>query len=250
MNNAVFGKTMENVRKYTDARLVIKWEGRYDAKALIAKPNFHSRSVFAEDLVAIELCRLEVLFNKLLYVGMCILDISKTCLYKFQYDYMAPLYGDDCKILYTEIDSLIYHIKCEDVYENMKHDIARFDTSDYPVNNPYNMPHANKKVPWLIKNENNGAVMTEFASLRAKMYATRVGDRKCTKKVKGVKRNVVAKMITFDDYVRCLRNATKLTRQQSCIRSQLHEVFTMSEWKLALSPHDDKRYVVHRPRPY
>ncbi|XP_020299342.1 uncharacterized protein LOC109863489, partial [Pseudomyrmex gracilis] len=140
MNNAVFGKTMENVRKYTDVRIVTKWKGRYGAEALIAKPNFHSHSVFAEDLVAIELRRLEVLFNKSLYFGMCILDISKTCLYEFHYDYMAPLYGYDCKILYTDTDSLIYHIKCEDVYEDMKRDIARFDTSDYPADNLYNMP--------------------------------------------------------------------------------------------------------------
>ncbi|XP_020294835.1 uncharacterized protein LOC109860268 [Pseudomyrmex gracilis] len=243
MNNAVFGKTIKNVRKYTDVRIVTKWEGRYGAEALIAKPNFHSRSKFAENLVAIELRRLEVLFNKPLYVGMCILDISKTCLYKFHYDHMAPLYGYDCKILYTDTDSLIYHIKCEDVYEDMKRNIARFD---YPGDNPYNMPCANKKVlmKGLIKDENNGAVMTEFVELRAKMYVTRVSDSKCIKKVKGVKRSVVARTIIFDDYVRCLRDATELTRQQSCIRSQLHEVFTVLERKLALSPHDDKRYVV------
>ncbi|XP_020297152.1 uncharacterized protein LOC109861765 [Pseudomyrmex gracilis] len=235
---------LENVRKYTDVRLVTKWEGRCGAEALIAKPNFHSRNVFAEDLVAIELRRLEVLFNKPLYVGMYILDISKTCLYEFHYDYMTPLYGYDCKILYTDTDSLIYHIKCEDVYDDMKRDIARFDTSDYLADNLYNMPRANKKVPGLMKDENNGAVVTEFVGLRAKMYATRVDDSKCTKKVKGMKRSVVARTITFDNYVQCLRNATELTRQQSCIRSQLHEVFTLSKRKLALSPHDDKRYII------
>ncbi|XP_011688853.1 PREDICTED: uncharacterized protein LOC105450617 [Wasmannia auropunctata] len=80
MNNAVFGKTMENVRNHVDVRLLTKWEGRFDAEAMIAKPNFHSRSVFSENLVAVEMRKLEVKFNKPIYVGMCILDISKTCL--------------------------------------------------------------------------------------------------------------------------------------------------------------------------
>ncbi|KYN05857.1 hypothetical protein ALC62_03210 [Cyphomyrmex costatus] len=83
MNNAVFGKTMENVRDLVDVKLITTWDGRYGAEALIAKPNFHSRSVFAENLIAVELRKLEVKFDKPIYVGMCILDISKVCLYEF-----------------------------------------------------------------------------------------------------------------------------------------------------------------------
>ena len=91
---------------------------------MIAKPNFHSRSVFAENLIAVEMRKLEVKFNKSIYVDMCILDISKVCLYEFYYEYMSSMYRDKCKIMYT--DSLIYHIECDDVYKNMKRDIARF----------------------------------------------------------------------------------------------------------------------------
>ncbi|XP_071579131.1 uncharacterized protein [Temnothorax nylanderi] len=101
MNNAVFGKTMENVRAHVDVRLVTRWDGKYGAEALIGRPNFHSRSVFSENLVAIELRKLEVKFNKPVYVGMCILEISKTRLYEVHYDYMAPLYRDRCRILYN-----------------------------------------------------------------------------------------------------------------------------------------------------
>jgi hypothetical protein len=245
MNNAVFGKTMENVRNYVDVKLVTKWDNRYGAEAMIAKPNFHSRSVFSENLVAIELRKLEVKFNKPIYVGMCILDISKTCLYEFHHEYMLPRYSKKkCKIMYTDTDSLIYHINCEDVYEIMKHDIHKFDTSDYPVNNMYGIPLVNKKVPGLMKDENNGAIMTEFVGLRAKMYTLRVDGKKDTKKAKGVKTNIVARTITFDDYMQCLREGTETSRFQSCIRSKLHEVYTVSEKKLALSPHDDKRYII------
>ncbi|XP_071646039.1 uncharacterized protein [Temnothorax longispinosus] len=244
MNNAVFGKTMENVRNHVDVRLVTHWEGRYGAEAMIAKPNFHSRSVFSENLVAIEMRKLEVKFDKPIYVGMCILDISKTCLYEFHHEYMLPLYRDKCKVTYTDTDSLIYHIECDDVYDIMKRHIHRFDTSDYAIDNTYGIPLANKKVPGLMKDENNGAIMTEFVGLRAKMYALRVDGKKDTKKAKGVKSNVVARSITFDDYTRCLRDEIEMTRQQTCIRSKKHEVYTVSETKIALSPYDDKRYII------
>jgi len=92
MNNAVFGKTMENVRNHVDVKLLTKWDGRYGAEALIAKLNFHSRSVFSENLVAVELRKLEVKFNKPIYVEMCILDLSKICLYEFHYEYMFPIH--------------------------------------------------------------------------------------------------------------------------------------------------------------
>ncbi|XP_018400325.1 PREDICTED: uncharacterized protein LOC108777842 [Cyphomyrmex costatus] len=244
MNNAVFGKTMENVRDRVDVKLLTKWVGRYGAEAMIAKPNFHSRSIFSENLVAIELRKLEVKFDKSIYVGMCILDISKTCLYEFHHEYMAPLFCEKCKIMYTDTDSLIYHVECDDVYEIIKRDISRFDTSDYAIDNAYGIPLVNKKVPGLIKDENNGAIMSEFVGLRAKMYALRVQGKKDTKKAKGVKSNIVARSITFEDYTRCLNDTIEMTRKQSCIRSKLHEVYTISKTKIALSPHDDKRYII------
>jgi hypothetical protein len=244
MNNAVFGKTMENVRNHVDVKLLTKWDGRYGAEAMIAKPNFHSRSVFAENLIAVELRKLQVKFNKPIYVGMCILDISKTCLYNFHYEYMLPLYREKCKVMYTDTDSLIYHIQCEDVFEHMKRDILNFDTSDYSVDNAYGIPLANKKVPGVMKDENNGAIMTEFIGLRAKMYALKVNGKEDTKKAKGIKSNVVARTITFEDYSQCLRDEVEKKRRQSCIRSKLHEVYTVSEVKIALSPYDDKRYIV------
>ncbi|XP_072758652.1 uncharacterized protein [Anoplolepis gracilipes] len=221
MNNAVFGKTMENVRNRVDVKLITKWDDRYGAEAMIAKPNFHSRSVFSENLIAVELRRLEVKFYKPIYVGMCILDVSKMCLYEFHHDYMIPMYKEKCKVMYTDTDSLIYHIECEDVYENMKRDIGKFDTSDYAIDNAYGIPLVNKKVPGLMKDENNCMIMTEFVGLRAKMYALKIDGKKDTKKVKGVKNSVVAKTITFDDYMQCLNEGIEMTRQQSSIRSKM-----------------------------
>jgi len=96
--------------------------------------------------------------------------------------------------MYTHTDNLIYHVECDDVYDIMKSDISRFDTSD----SAYSIPLANKKVPGLMKDENNGAIMTEFIGLKAKMYALRVEEKKDTKKAKGVKSNAVTRSITED----------------------------------------------------
>jgi len=99
-------------------------------------------------------------------------------------------------------------------------------------------------VPGLMEDENNGAIRAGFVGLRAKRYALRVDGKKDTKKAKGVKSNVVARNITFDDYTRCLHDEIEMTRQQSCMRSKLHEVYTVRETKTALSPYDKKRYIV------
>ena len=84
----------------------------------------------------------------------------------------------------------------------------------------------NKKIPGLMKDENNGAIMTEFVGLGSKMYATRVDGKNEVKKVKGVKGSVVVRTITFNDYVRCLNEEVEINRQQCCIRSSLHNVYT------------------------
>jgi len=100
------------------------------------------------------------------------------------------------------------------------------------------MPLGNKKIPDLMKDEKNSAIMTEFVGLRAKMYALRVDGKKDMKKIKDVKNNVVARTITFDDYTRYLFDEIEMTQKQSSIRSKLHEVYTVSETKIVLSQYD------------
>ncbi|XP_076301197.1 uncharacterized protein LOC143219181 [Lasioglossum baleicum] len=247
MNNAVFGKTMENVRNHVNVKLLSRWDGRYGVEQLIARPNFHSCTVFSEDFVAIQLNKLLLKFHKPIYIGMSVLDISKTHLYSFHYEYMYPNFQQNCKILYTDTDSLIYEIACDDVYETMKRDIHRYDTSNYVENNAYGVPIANKKMLGLMKDENGGKIMTEFVGLRAKMYATRVrdDDDTCreTKKIKGIRTNATARDISFEDYVECLHNHTEKSINNKRIMSVQHRVYSIAEMKLALSPYDDKRYI-------
>ena len=115
----------------------------------------------------------------------------------------------------------------DNVYlRDYKRDIARFDTSDYPADNVYDMPLANKKILGLMKDENNGVLMTEFVGLRAKMYAVRVDGKKNIKKAKGVKNNIVARTIMFDDYTRCLNEEIEMTRRQytKCNLDRIHDI--------------------------
>uniref|UniRef100_A0ABD2WMC5 DNA-directed DNA polymerase n=1 Tax=Trichogramma kaykai TaxID=54128 RepID=A0ABD2WMC5_9HYME len=246
INNAIFGKTMENVRKRVDVKLVPKWEGRYGAEALISKPNFHSQAIFDENLVAIQLSRMTITIDKPVYVGLSVLDISKTLVYRFHYDYMRDRFGSNCKVLYTDTDSLVYEIRKQDVYEVMKSDIHEFDTYDYPADNPFQMPRPqeNSKKLGLMKDESNSKIMLRVVGLRSKMYSVEIQHGSSIKKIKGVKSSVVKKTITFDDYVECLRENIIISREQHNIRSRLHVLRSEKERKIALSPHDDKRYLV------
>ena len=161
-NNAVYGKTMENERKRVDVKLVDRWEERYGAEMYIALPNFHSCAVFEENLVAIQLARTKIKICKPIYICLSVLDFvnnitqSKTLIYSFHYEYMQDRVGDKSKLLYTETDSLVYEIKGVNMYEQMKADLNEFDTSDYPLDNQFNIPLVNKKVVGLMKYEANG----------------------------------------------------------------------------------------------
>ncbi|XP_065680704.1 uncharacterized protein LOC136094698 [Hydra vulgaris] len=134
MNNSVFGKTMENIENRVDVKLVTKKE---EALKLASKPNYESRTIFDENLIAIHMKRTKLKYNKPIYLGMCILDLSKTLMYEFHYDYIKNKYRDRAKLLYTDTDSLIYEIKTEDFYEDISNDIeSKFDTSEFDPNHP------------------------------------------------------------------------------------------------------------------
>ena len=241
MNNSIYGKTMENVRKRKHVKLINKWYGRYGAEAYISKPNFHSCTIFNKDLIAIEMEKLEIFMNKPIYVGMAILDISKTILYNFHYQFMKKTLNENCKLLYTDTDSGIYEIKSTNIYEIMKKNINRFDTSDYVENNVFQIPCMNKKIPGLMKDECQGRIVTEFIGLRSKMYCIMVENEDYAKKANGVKKNVIRNTISSADYRRCLFNNIEIYREQYNITSKYHELFTEKYNKLALKCYDDKR---------
>src|SRR5688572_17495544 len=150
MNNSVFGKTMECIENRVDVRLVCDEK---QAIKLTAKTSYDSRTIFDENLIAIHMKRTKLYYNKPIYLGMCILDLSKTLVYDFHYNYIKKKYEDRAKLLFTDTDSLAYEIKTEDFYADIAPDIrSRFDTSDYPMNHPSGIETGvNKKVIGLFK---------------------------------------------------------------------------------------------------
>ena len=170
MNNSVFGKTMENVRKHRDIKLVKTGKRRLK---LVSEPNYHMTKHFSENLIAIEMKKTKIKMNKPIYLGASILDISKTLMYKLWYDYLKAKYNDKVKLCYMGTDSFIINIKTEDFYKDIANDVERwFDTSNYDKNDKRPLPIGkNKKVIGLFKDELGGKIMIEVAANRAKIYA-------------------------------------------------------------------------------
>ena len=166
INNSVFGKTMENLKKHRDIKLVTTDKRR---NRLVSEPNYHATKWFSENLLAIEMKKIKVKMNKLVYLGLSILEISKTLMYEFWY--VEPKYQDNEKLCYMDTDSFIVNIETEDFHEYIANDVEkRFDTSNYEVNRP--LPNRkNKKVIGLMEGELGGKIITEVVALRPKTYS-------------------------------------------------------------------------------
>ena len=132
VNNFVFGETRKNLRKHRDIKSMTTEEKR---SKLVSEPNYHPTKHFSENLLATEMKQTKVIINKPVYLGMSMLDISKTLMYQFWYDYIKPKYGDRAKLCYTDSDSSVIHIETEDFYEDIANDVERwYDTSNYDEN--------------------------------------------------------------------------------------------------------------------
>ena len=147
-NNAVFGKTMENVRKHRDIKLVKTDKKR---NKLVSEPNFHTMKLIDDNLAIIEMKKVKVKMNKPIYITM----------YEFWYDYSKHKYGEKAILCYTDTDSFIINVKTEDFYKDISENvIERFDTSNYIHDRPLPIG-INKKVLGLMKDELGGGIITE-----------------------------------------------------------------------------------------
>ena len=215
MNNSVFGKTMENIRKRVDVRLVT------DEKKLlqwVSKPTYVSGKIFNENLVVVHKIKETLTLNRPAYVGMCILDLSKTLMYDFHYNYIKEKYGDKTKLLFTDTDSLTYEIEAKDVYQDFWNDKNKFDNSDYSESSPY-FDKTNKKVIGKFKDEAAGVPICEFIGLRSKMYSYIKDNQKGGKTAKGIKKNVIKKDIQHENYQETLFNNKQMYHKMKTIRS-------------------------------
>ena len=239
MNNSVFGKTMENIRKRVDVRLVT------DEKKLLkltSKPTYVSCKIFNENLVAVHKIKETITLNRPAYVGMSILDLSKTLMYDFHYKYIKKNYGEKAMLLFTDTDSLTYEIEANDVYRDFWIDKDKFDNSDYPEGSPY-FDKTNKKVIGKFKDEAAGVPICEFVGFRSKMYSCIKDNEKGGKTAKGIKKNVIKNNITHENYRDTLFNNKQMHHKMKTIRSENHQLGSYEINKVSLSCFDDKRYI-------
>ena len=161
MINSKFGKTLENIRNRVDIRLI---SSDKVAQKLAAMPNFDRCAIFDENIIAVHMKKTKLYFNKPVYLGMIILNLSKSLMYDIHYNYIKTKYGDNAKLLFTDTDSLAYEIRTKDFYKDINPDIVkRFDTSDYATNHPSRIKTVlNSKVLAMFNDEADGKQIVEF----------------------------------------------------------------------------------------
>ena len=242
-SNAVYGKTMENVRNRINMKLV---NDRKKKANLVRKINFKHATKFGEKIAAVHMKKTKVTLDKPIFVGAAILDLSKIHMFKFHYGYVKKKW-EKVKVLYSDTDSLILEIETDDFFADTGEDVEKwFDTSKYPkdhfaAKNGFPVGK-NKKVLGMFKDEADGQIIRGFVGLRPKCYSVLM-EEKQIKKAKGTKKNTV-KGISHEDYVRVLRGEKFPPMKNISFRSHLHEIFTEQMWKVALSAEDDKRIVM------
>ena len=184
MNNAIFGKSMENVLNKSNIKLINNNPEKL--LKLIKEPNFENIHKISDKQVLIQSKPVRIKFNKPIYLGACILETSKLHMHKFWYDYLKVKYGNYVNLIYTDTDSFILEIITDDIYEDMKNDNHLFDFSEYDKDHKcYNVK--NKKKLGIFKDELNGKIMTEFSCLKPKMYSFEYIENNSIKNDKNIK---------------------------------------------------------------
>ena len=220
MNNAFYGKTMENIRNRCDIKLL---NNENEIKKFINKPNFKDSVIFNDNLVAIVNNITSIKFNKPIYLGQAILDYSKQLMYRFYYEVINEVWSDN-EIIGFDTDSYFLSIKTKDIYKDLKQVQYELDTSDYPKDHPlYSVD--NKKVIGKFKDELNGKIMNEIIFLKSKAYAYTLSDSSEKKKLKGISQPIVKKEINFKNYKNCLYNTETQLNTMLRLNSEKHNMF-------------------------
>ena len=173
MNNAIFGKSMENVLNRSNIKLINNNPDKL--LKLIKQPNFQNAYEISNRLCIVESRPIKTVFNKPIYMGVVILETSKLHMYEFWYDHLKVKYDDKIQLIYTDTDSFVIEVETDDIYKDMYEDRHLYDFSDYPTNHP-NFSLTNKKVFGIYKYDLNGKIITEFTADKPKMYSYEYTD--------------------------------------------------------------------------
>ena len=239
MNNAVYGKTMENVRNHIDFELV---STQYRIEKCVSNPNYKGCHIINEELAGVEKTKTVLSLNKPIYLGMTILDLSKMHMYGFYYDVLKAKYENNIRLIYTDTDSYVIQTFTDDIYEDWKEINEYMDFSGYDKNHQCYDP-TNKKVLGKFKDEMDGKIITNFIALRPKMYCLKVfNETKAEKKAKGIPKLKVKKDLDMDDYEATLHEHIPKNVNFNAIRSKNHQIYSINQSKVGLTSYDNKRH--------
>ena len=256
-SNAIFGKSMQNVRKQMQLDFLCtndRW-GKHQIKQdrtilnKIANPRYEHHTIYNDQLASIKSRKKEVILNKPIYVGMAVLELSKLHMYKFHYDFIKEKYGDKAKLLFTDTDSLCYVIETDDVYEDMKTNSEEFDLSNFGKNKDTVKYYdgVNKKVLLKMKDEWGGVIVEEFIGLKPKMYSMKTFKGAEKSVGKGINRSALER-IPHQSFRDCLFSDDIRDQKQyfkaNVIRPRKHVITTNHISKVGLSCYDNKRHIL------
>ena len=267
MNNAIFGKSMENVLNRSNIKLVNNNPEKL--LKLIKQPNFQNAYEISNRLCVVESRPIKTVFNKPIYMGAVILETSKLHMYEFWYNYLKEKYNDKIKLIYTDTDSLVIEVETDDIYKDMYEDRHLYDFSEYPINHP-NYSLNNKKIYGIFKDELKGKIITEFTANKPKMYSYEYIDnyldmlKNCesdeyklikskihsneyidnytilnNNKHKGVKISVDIK---HNEYKRALYKEELIFKEFHNLQLNKQKIYLDKINKIALNPFDSKRH--------
>ena len=254
MNNAIFGKSMENVLNRSNIKLI-----NNDPEKLlkmIRQPNFQNAYQISSKLCLVESKPIKTVFNKPIYLGACILETSKLHMYQFWYDHLKNKYNNKVELIYTDTDSFIIQVETDDIYKDMLENKNLYDFSNYPINHP-NYDITNKKVLGKFKDELNSKIITEFIGLKPKMYSfyyidNNINDIRIVLKYdeynniilnnnihKGIKKSISLK---HDEYKRSLYKEELIYKEFYNLQLSKQNIYLDRINKIALNPFESKRY--------
>ena len=250
MNNAIFGKSMENVLNRSNIKLINNDPEKL--LKLIREPNFQNAYQISDKLCLVESKPIKTIFDKPIYLGACILETSKLNMYQFWYDHLKNKYNNKVELIYTDTDSFIIHVETDDIYKDMLEDKNLYDFSEYPKNHS-NYDITNKKVLMKFKDEMKSLILTEFIGLKPKMYSFNYIDNNIeinkndeynniilNKNIhKGVKGSV---SLNHDEYKRSLYKEELIYKEFCNLQLNKQNIYLDKINKIALNPFESKRY--------
>lgn len=238
LNNAFFGKTMQNVRKRINVRGALTQDTN---QKLLSSPCLNYFEPINENFTLFKLSKPNLYLDKPIYIGFCVLELSKLRMYDLYYTHFKSFYKSSCDLLYTDTDSLCLHIHTNDVYFDLREHFAHvLDLSNFPVDH-FLFDETNRGKLGTLKNEICQPIR-EFIGIKPKMYSILYGENECKKTAKGVRSSTLAN-ITHMTYRSVLMEESKLRHMQYCILSKKHILETVAQNKVSFTAYYDKKFV-------